>query len=56
MRLIFCTEESTIGITPTNSLALISITNPGDIVPVKAGWGSLLKISYTDAAYDESTI
>jgi predicted protein tyrosine phosphatase len=52
----FCSEPEALRIQPDSSMALISITNPGDLAPVQAGWGAMHRISFADASYDEREI
>lgn len=56
MRVRFCSEQEAVTIVPSHSMALISITNPGDIAPVKPGWGKMLRIAFADAAYGDREI
>ena len=52
----FCSEASAAQRPPSSDTALISITNPGDIAPLKDGWAAVLRIAFADASYTEKTI
>ena len=56
MLVSFCAQEIVVQIVPTHSMAVVSITNPGENAPLKNGWGAVLRVSFADAQYDESTI
>jgi len=56
MRVRFCSEQEAVSIIPSQSMALISITNPGDTAPVMDGWGKVLRIAFADATYGEREI
>lgn len=52
----FHSESEAVRLLPSPSAAIISITNPGDIAPLRDGWGSILRLAFADASYDERTI
>ncbi|TXT28155.1 MAG: hypothetical protein FD131_3288 [Rhodocyclaceae bacterium] len=52
----FHSEQEAVRLLPSPSAAIISITNPGDIAPLRDGWGSILRLAFADASYDERTI
>ena len=56
MIVTFCSESNATKILPNDSMAMISITNPGDIAKLQSGWGKLLRVSFIDTEYDENTI
>lgn len=35
--------------------AIISITNPGVAAPIQDGWGAVLRVSFSDAEYDDGS-
>lgn len=49
-------EEAAVALQPSPGKAMISITNPGDVAPLRPGWSLLLRVAMADAGYDESTI
>lgn len=49
-------EKLAVLIKPDPSMAVISITNPGDVARLQGGWGAMLRVSFADAQYDEDTI
>jgi predicted protein tyrosine phosphatase len=56
IQIVFCAEQVAVQIKPDQSMACISITNPGDTTSLQNGWGELLRISFADATYSESAI
>lgn len=56
MQVKFLSEELAVKIKPDQTMACISITNPGDSAPLQKGWGKLLRISFADAVYNEQDI
>lgn len=56
MQVVFCPEEIAAGMSPSRDMAVISITNPGDVAKLRDGWGAVLRVAFADAAYDEQDI
>lgn len=52
----FLSENEAVQAPPRAETAIISITNPGDLAPLKTGWNQILRIAFADASYDENTI
>ena len=56
MQVMFMCEEAAVKLEPKPGVAMISITNPGDVAPLRPGWCPLLRVALADAGYDESAI
>ncbi len=52
----YISEATATRLQPLPGAAMISITNPGDVAPLQAGWEQILRICVADASYDEFTI
>lgn len=52
----FISEATAIGLKPLPATAIISITNPGEVAPLREGWEHVLRVGVADASYDEKTI
>lgn len=52
----FCSEAEAVRLESRRNYALISITNPRDVAPLREGWETILRISFADASYDAATI
>lgn len=58
MQVSYVSEAEAVLLTPRQSAAMVSITEPGREAPLldPEKWGALLRVGFADAEYDEGTV
>lgn len=56
MRVRYVSEAVALTLVPHQSVAVVSITEPGRTADLPSGYGAVLRVQFADAEYDEGTI